>query len=86
LFLQPPFERNETREEKGRRELISSKIQAKTRNEREQTKKERRREKLREFERIFLSELFEVRNHHFIVKSKAEIAPPIIHPRAGKST
>jgi hypothetical protein len=86
LFLHPPFERDETIEEEGRRELLSSKIQAKTRKEREQTKKERRREQLRAFERIFLSELFEVRNHPFIVKSRAEIAPPIIHPRAGKST
>jgi hypothetical protein len=33
-----------------------------------------------------LSELFEKRNHPFIVKSKAEIAPPRTHLRAGKPT
>jgi hypothetical protein len=36
--------------------------------------------------REVLSEVFEVRNHRFIVKSTAGIAPPRTHLRVGKPT
>jgi hypothetical protein len=91
LFLHPPFEREETREEEGKGEFLSSLIQPKTNKKRGKTrerKKEREREKESNRESVerILSELFEVKNHPFIVKSKVEIAPPRTHPRVGKST
>jgi hypothetical protein len=86
LFLHPPFEKFKTREEEGRGEFLSYLIQTKTKKKREKTKRERRREQPIRVLREFLNEMFEVRNHPFIVKSKAEIAPPRTHPRAGKPT
>jgi hypothetical protein len=86
LFLHLPFEKVKTREEEGRWEFLSSLIQPKTRKKRGKIERGRRREQPVRVFREVLSEVFEVRNHRFIVKSTAGIAPPRTHLRVGKPT